>query len=93
VLLDRIEPADDDGAEGALKVKPKKKAASKSSSKTLKILVSPLNKLSALTTAAGNRLKKGQYNPSNISNLSTQTGVFSKLAGGVKDIAAPIPEL
>jgi hypothetical protein len=65
--------------------------ANKSSSKTLHVLVVPLNALAALFTKTGSELKKGVLSVGDITNLSHSTSAIGSGVGGIKDIGATIP--
>ncbi|GAC1443785.1 MAG: hypothetical protein NVSMB52_02520 [Chloroflexota bacterium] len=59
-------------------------AANSSSSRTLHVLVKPINALGSLYSSAGARLKSGVYNPIDITNLNravTSVATGARLAG------------
>jgi hypothetical protein len=59
-------------------------AANTSSSKTLKLLVQPINAMGTLFSSVGSRMKSGNYNPIDITNLNrsvTTVGTGAKGAG------------
>jgi hypothetical protein len=53
--------------------------ASKSYSKTLQLLVMPLNKLSSSVSAVATKLKGGQYSDADIESLNDNVSSFGKL--------------
>jgi hypothetical protein len=69
--------------------------ANSSHSATLHVLVAPLNKLQSLFNTEAAKLKGGNYNPSDITNLnSAVTNLGSQAGAGgytIKDITAPVP--
>ena len=71
--------------------------ANKSNSKTLKLLVMPLNALGSKFSAVGAKLKGGTYNPIDILNLNKATDAVGGMASGagmaIKDIPTAIPGL
>ncbi|HLJ66044.1 MAG TPA: hypothetical protein VKX16_01630 [Chloroflexota bacterium] len=71
--------------------------ANKSNSKLLHALVSPINKLLSLAGSVGNKLKKGQYSTSDLSNLSSSVSSVGTAAAKngytIKDIVTPIKGL
>ena len=60
--------------------------ANKSSSKTLKLVVKPVNAVYALFGKVGNELKKGVLNVADLTNLNNLTGTISSAVGGIHDI-------
>ena len=62
-----------------------------SNSATLHAVISPVGKLSTAFATVGAKLKRGQYNPNDVTSLYSQTNSISKGVGGIKDISAPIP--
>jgi hypothetical protein len=69
--------------------------ANKSSSKTLQLLVAPLNKLGSSVSAVATKLKGGQYDDTDIQSLNDNFNAFGKLSGSdgytIKDRTVPIP--
>jgi hypothetical protein len=69
--------------------------ANKSSSKTLQLLVAPLNKLGSSVSAVATKLKGGQYSDTDIQSLNDNINSFGKVSGSdgytIKDRAVPIP--
>ena len=69
--------------------------ASKSNSKTLQLLVAPLNKLGSSVNAVATKLKGGQYRDADIQSLNDNINSFGKLSGSdgytIKDRAVPLP--
>jgi hypothetical protein len=69
--------------------------ASKSNSKTLQLLVLPLNKLGSSVSAVATKLKGGQYSDTAVQSLNDNFDAFGKLSGTdgytIKDRAVPIP--
>ena len=69
--------------------------ASKSHSKTLQLLVLPLNKLGDSVNTVATKLKGGQYNDTDIESLNDNINSFGKVSASdgytVKDRAVPVP--
>jgi hypothetical protein len=69
--------------------------ASKSSSKTLQVLVMPLNKLGSSVSAVATKLKGGHYSDTDIQSLNDNINSFGKLSGTdgytIKDTTVPVP--
>lgn len=79
------------------RVRAAQKAANTSSSKTLKLLVTPINKLGDAFTSVGTKLKAGTYNPLDLFNLNRSvTAIGAAAAAGgskIKDVPLSIPGL
>ena len=73
------------------------KIANSSNSKTLKLLVTPLNALGSKFSDIGAKLKGGTYNPIDVLNLGKAADAVSSTASGagvaIKDVAVKIPGL
>ena len=69
--------------------------ANRSSSKTLQLLVAPLNRLGSGVNAVYTRLKGGQYSDADIQGLNDNINSFGKQSASdgvtIKDRAVPIP--
>jgi len=69
--------------------------ANKSHSKTLHLLVAPLNKLGGAVNTVYTKLKGGQYSDTDIQSLSDNVSSFGKLSGSngvaIKDRTVPVP--
>jgi hypothetical protein len=69
--------------------------ANKSNSKSLQLLVTPLNKLRSSVSALALKLRGGQYSDADIQSLNDNFNAFGKLSGSdgmtIKDRAVPIP--
>jgi hypothetical protein len=69
--------------------------ANKSNSKSLQLLVMPLNKLRSSVSAVALKLRGGQYSDADIQSLNDNFNAFGKLSGSdgmtIKDRAVPIP--
>ncbi|HWE64443.1 MAG TPA: hypothetical protein VHB98_22240 [Chloroflexota bacterium] len=69
--------------------------ANSSSSKTLQLLVAPLNKLLGLVNTEAGKLKSGNYNSSDITGINDAITGLGKTAGSngynIKDLTVPVP--
>ena len=69
--------------------------ANKSSSKTLQLLVAPLNKLGSSVNTVYTKLKGGQYSDADIQGLNDNINSFGKVSASdgytIKDRAVPVP--
>jgi hypothetical protein len=69
--------------------------ANKSSSKTLQLLVAPLNKLGSTVNTVYTKLKGGQYSDADIQSLNDNINSFGKVSASdgytIKDRAVSIP--
>jgi hypothetical protein len=69
--------------------------ANKSSSKTLQLLVAPLNKLGSSVNTVYTKLKGGQYSDADIQSLNDNINSFGKASASdgytIKDRAVPVP--